>query len=50
MTTIFIKDLIGQDILNRISAQDILDLIKLVQMRVMDEFGVELETEVRIIG
>ncbi len=32
------------------SAQDILDLIKLVQMRVMDEFGVELETEVRIIG
>lgn len=32
------------------SAQDILDLIKLVQMRVMEEFGVELETEVRIIG
>ena len=27
MTTIFIKDLIGQDILNRISAQDILDAI-----------------------
>ena len=32
------------------SAQDILELIKLVQMRVMDEFGVTLETEVRIIG
>lgn len=27
MTTIFIKDLIGQDILNRISAQDILEAV-----------------------
>lgn len=32
------------------SSQDILDLIRLVQMRVMDEYGVMLETEVRIIG
>jgi UDP-N-acetylmuramate dehydrogenase len=32
------------------TAQDILDLIKLVQMRVKEEFGVDLETEVRIIG
>ncbi len=32
------------------SSQDILDLIKLVQLRVKEEFGVELETEVRIIG
>ena len=32
------------------TARDILDLIKLVQMRVKDEFEVDLETEVRIIG
>lgn len=32
------------------TAKDIFDLIKLVQMRVKDEFGVDLETEVRIIG
>lgn len=32
------------------SSQDILDLIRLVQMRVMDEYGVMLETEIRIIG
>ena len=32
------------------TAQDILDLIHLVQLRVKDTFGVDLETEVRIIG
>lgn len=32
------------------TSEDILNLIKLVQMRVKDEFGVDLETEVRIIG
>ncbi|MBR5228267.1 MAG: UDP-N-acetylmuramate dehydrogenase [Firmicutes bacterium] len=32
------------------TAKDILNLIKLVQMRVKDEFGVDMETEVRIIG
>lgn len=31
------------------TSQDILDLIKLVQLRVKEEFGVDLETEVRII-
>lgn len=32
------------------TAQDILDLIALVQMRVKDCFGIDLEPEVRIIG
>ncbi len=32
------------------TSKDILDLIKLVQLRVKDQFGVDLETEVRIIG
>lgn len=32
------------------TAQDILDLIKIVQTKVKDKFGVELSTEVRIIG
>ena len=32
------------------TAQDILDRIHLVQLRVKDTFGVDLETEVRIIG
>lgn len=32
------------------SATDILQLMEIVQARVMDEFGVKLETEVRIIG
>ncbi len=31
-------------------AQDVIDLIKLVQMRVKEKFGVDLETEVKIIG
>ena len=32
------------------SATDILQLMEIVQARVFDEFGVKLETEVRIIG
>lgn len=32
------------------TATDILQLMEIVQARVMDEFGVKLETEVRIIG
>lgn len=32
------------------TAQDVTDLIKLVQMRVKEKFGVDLETEVKIIG
>lgn len=32
------------------TAQDILDLIKIVQTKVKEKFGVELSTEVRIIG
>ncbi|MDW8800078.1 UDP-N-acetylmuramate dehydrogenase [Clostridium sp. A1-XYC3] len=32
------------------TAQDILDLIKIVQTKVNEKFGVELSTEVRIIG
>lgn len=32
------------------SAKDVLDLIELVQKRVKEKFGVELHTEVRIIG
>ena len=32
------------------TASDILDLINIVQLRVKDEFGVELETEVKIEG
>ncbi|HEY8803643.1 MAG TPA: UDP-N-acetylmuramate dehydrogenase, partial [Clostridium sp.] len=32
------------------SAKDILDLIKLVQNKVQEEFGVELSTEVKIWG
>lgn len=31
------------------SSEDILELIRLVQMRVKDEFGVDLETEVKLI-
>lgn len=32
------------------SAEDVIRLIRLVQMRVRDCFGVDLEPEVRIIG
>ncbi len=32
------------------TAADILQLMEIVQARVFDEFGVKLETEVRIIG
>ena len=31
-------------------AQDIIDLMRIVQARVKDKFGVDLEPEVRIIG
>ena len=32
------------------TATDILQLMEMIQARVFDEFGVRLETEVRIIG
>ena len=32
------------------TAQDVLDLIKEVQKRVREKFGVELETEVKFLG
>jgi UDP-N-acetylmuramate dehydrogenase len=35
---------------NNATGQDILDLIKLVQQRIYEQFGVHLETEVKVIG